>query len=80
MYTIDGGLNILKTSCTAIIVTMKDASDSRDTPETFIDGVSLMLQLQFTSKNMVHTILPVASFSLFATDESLLIRTLIISY
>lgn len=80
MYTIDGGLYILKTSCTAIIVTLKDSSDSCNTPETFIDGVSLMPQLQFTSKNMVHTILPVASFFLFATDESLAIRTLTISY
>lgn len=76
MYTIDGGLYILKTSCTANIVTLKDSSDSCNTP----DGVSLMPQLQFTSKNMVHTILPVASFSLFATDESLAIHTLIISY
>lgn len=58
MYTIDGGIYILKTSCTAIIVTMKDACDSRKTPETFIDGVSLMLQLQFTPKNMVYSILP----------------------
>lgn len=45
MQTLDGGHQILKAPCTAIIVTMKDVYDSCDTPETFT------LQLQFMSKN-----------------------------